>query len=91
MTCALIAIVEATDTARAGELRDRLETEIIPRTKAVPGFQKGYWFADTENERAGAVVLLFESEEAAHSAPAPPSDAPVKVHSRALYRLVAEA
>ena len=91
MTHALIAMVEATASAREGELRDRLQTEIIPRTKSLPGFQKAYWFADTEHDRAGAVVVLFESEEAAQAAPAPPADAQVKVHSRVVYRLVAEA
>ena len=89
MTYAWISTLEVTDTTRTDEMRERLHGEIIPNLKSTPGFQKGYWFQDTENSNGGAVVLLFESEDSA-SALEPP-DFPVKVHSRGLYRLVTEA
>jgi hypothetical protein len=92
VTYAWITTVEARDTADADELRRTLHDEVIPDVSGFPGFQKAYWFAHASKPNAGAVVVLFESEEAAReSAPRERGDLGVTERSRDLYRLVAEA
>lgn len=42
-----------------------LQSEVIPRVSAAPGFVAGYWMSPAENK--GWSVILFESEDAARA------------------------
>ena len=90
MAYAWIVTVDEIDTSRTDEMSARLRNELIPQVSSLPGFQKGYWFQHSAKDDAGAVILLFDSEEAAQQV-SNPDDMPVTFRSRELYRLVGEA
>jgi hypothetical protein len=91
MTYAWIATVEVAAGADLDQLSKQLRGEIIPATEQAAGFQRGYWFRHATDPLRGAVVVLFDSEEAAQQASAPEGTPEVTMLTRDLYEITAEA
>ena len=73
--------------------RQLLESQVIPRVSAVPGFKAGYWTWD-DGQSNGVSMVIFESEEgaaaAADAVPSMISDA-VSLDSVEVREVVASA
>jgi hypothetical protein len=79
------------EPGRAQEAADGLPGEVIPRTKAAPGFVRATWCGNDEN---GLAMMLFDTAEHAEqmaSSVAPPPGAPVHIESVTTYQVHAEA
>ena len=46
---------------------DELREQVVPRVSQAPGFVAGYWVR-LEGEKEGTSVIVFDSEDNAHSA-----------------------
>jgi hypothetical protein len=66
---AAIANVTITDQQAA---TSALHSQVVPQTKAAPGFVAGYW-VEFEGGKRGTAMLVFESEEAARGVAQAPS------------------
>ncbi len=60
---------------RESEGVEFVNTEVLPAMKHVPGLVSGYWLASTAGE--GLTLLVFENRDAAESAAAGISNAPM--------------
>lgn len=78
-------------SGRHSDAMQTLQTSVIPKVKAVPGFVRGTWFGDQET---GHGVVLFENEQQAqHMAGmvAAEADEPVKIQDVKVYEVNGEA
>jgi hypothetical protein len=83
------------DTSREEEARKLLDGMVLPTSKAMAGFQGGYW-ARALGSDSGHSLLLFDSEENARAAAArmaegPPPGAPTTLVSATVCEVVAQA
>lgn len=68
-----------------------LDTKVVPRAKAAPGFVRGMWFGDG---REGEGVLVFDNREHAEEMAAhlsAPEEGPISIERVRVLRLNAEA
>ena len=49
---------------RETEIRARLDEEVVPKARQLPGFAGGGWFRALEGD-GGFAVMIFDSEDAA--------------------------
>ena len=61
---AVVVRVTIDDESRSVE---QLRQEVVPRVSQAPGFVTGYWVR-LEDGKQGRSVIVFDSEESAHSA-----------------------
>jgi len=83
------------DTSREEEAKKLLDEMVLPTSKAMAGFQGGYW-ARALGSDSGHSLLLFDSEDNARAAAArmaegPPPDAPTTLVSATVCEVVAQA
>jgi hypothetical protein len=83
------------DTRREEEAKKLLDEMVLPTSKAMAGFQGGYW-ARALGSDSGHSLLLFDSEDHARAAAArmaegPPPDAPTTLVSATVCEVVAQA
>jgi hypothetical protein len=88
-------VVVTVDIEDFEQARAALETEVIPRVKAAPGFVAGYWLQPAE-DKTGMLIVVFESEAAANAAaqmvqPGPHPSQYVTVNSVEVRAIVANA
>jgi hypothetical protein len=83
------------DTSREEEAKKLLDEMVLPTSKAMAGFQGGYW-ARALGSDSGHSLLLFDSEDNARAAAArmtegPPPGAPTTLVSATVCEVVAQA
>jgi hypothetical protein len=83
------------DTSREEEAKKLLEEMVLPTSKAMAGFQGGYW-ARALGSDSGHSLLLFDSEDNARAAAArmaegPPPGAPTTLVSATVCEVIAQA
>jgi hypothetical protein len=84
------------DPNREGEARRMVHDFVVPKAKALPGFQGGHWLRDLEDDVIRE-VFTFDTEANARATAAlvrsegPPPGAPVTLHSVGAYELIARA
>lgn len=76
---AVVVKVELPEGGTIEEGRKNLETEVIPRVKAQPGFVAGYWLSPPAG-RDGLGIVVYSDEQSARTAAANvTTPAPVKL------------
>jgi hypothetical protein len=91
-----VIIEVAVDPSREEEARRMLRELIVPKAKAQPGFEAGYWLRALQGEVLRS-VHLYDSEDAARAAAeaiqaeGPPPGAPVTLEAIDTYEVIAKA
>jgi hypothetical protein len=63
------ALVTRVTIHDADRTREMLNSQVVPGVSGAPGFQTGYWtWSSGGGERNGLAMMIFDSEENAHSA-----------------------
>jgi hypothetical protein len=84
------------DPKREEEARRMVHDFVVPKAKALPGFQGGHWLRALEGDVLRE-VFTFDSEDNARATASrvrsegPPPGAPVTLHSVEAYELIAHA
>jgi hypothetical protein len=84
------------DPNRDDEAREMVHDFVVPKAKALPGFQGGYWLRALEGDSIRE-VFTFDTEDNARAVAAlvrsegPPPGAAVTLHSVGAYELIAQA
>ena len=84
------------DPTSEDEARSMVHDFVVPKARALPGFQGGHWLRALEGDVI-TEVFTFDSEDNARAAASlvltegPPPGAPVTLHSVAAYELIAQA
>ena len=61
---AVVVTVDIGEEVESKEATERLDREVVPAAKAMPGFKGGVWIRH-EGRRTGMGIVWFESEQAA--------------------------
>lgn len=84
------------DPAREEEARQMVHDFVVPKARALPGFQGGHWLRALDGDVIREVFTFDTEDHALETASlvrseGPPPGAPVTLHSVGAYELIAQA